>query len=137
MRGRLYDLGPYPALIDLDDPAAGWVEGYVRAVEPAELEPPLRRLGGRRDRACIAASADDDSKQQPGLDLRLCTAAAAQCPRAAVPLGGPGQCPSYPDSSLSVKETMMSSTSPRWTTRDGASAGDRQRIDRRGTARRP
>jgi len=38
VRGRLYDLGPYPALIDLDDPAAGWVEGYVRSVEPAELE---------------------------------------------------------------------------------------------------
>ncbi|MFI5459967.1 MAG: gamma-glutamylcyclotransferase [Isosphaerales bacterium] len=38
VRGRLYDLGPYPALIDLDDPTAGWVEGYVRSVEPAELE---------------------------------------------------------------------------------------------------
>jgi len=38
VRGRLYDLGAYPALIDLDDPSAGWVEGYVRAVEPAELE---------------------------------------------------------------------------------------------------
>jgi len=38
VRGRLYDLGPYPAVIDLDDPTAGWVEGYVRSVEPAELE---------------------------------------------------------------------------------------------------
>ncbi len=38
VRGRLYDLGPYPALIDLDDPEACWVEGYVRSVEPAELE---------------------------------------------------------------------------------------------------
>jgi gamma-glutamylcyclotransferase (GGCT)/AIG2-like uncharacterized protein YtfP len=38
VRGRLYDLGPYPALIDLDDPAAGWVEGYVKVVLPADLE---------------------------------------------------------------------------------------------------
>jgi len=38
VRGALYDLGPYPALIDLDDPAAGWVEGYVRSILPAELE---------------------------------------------------------------------------------------------------
>ena len=37
VRGRLYDLGPYPALVDLDLPEAGWVEGYVRRVEPAEL----------------------------------------------------------------------------------------------------
>jgi gamma-glutamylcyclotransferase (GGCT)/AIG2-like uncharacterized protein YtfP len=41
VRGRLYDLGAYPALVDLDDPAAGWVEGYVRAVDLAELEGPL------------------------------------------------------------------------------------------------
>jgi gamma-glutamylcyclotransferase (GGCT)/AIG2-like uncharacterized protein YtfP len=38
VRGRLYDLGAYPALIDLDDPAAGWVDGYVRSVEDVELE---------------------------------------------------------------------------------------------------
>src|SRR5262245_17654694 len=38
VRGRLYDLGPYPALIDLDDPGAGWVEGYVRPVDREELE---------------------------------------------------------------------------------------------------
>jgi gamma-glutamylcyclotransferase (GGCT)/AIG2-like uncharacterized protein YtfP len=36
--GRLYDMGPYPALVDLDDPTAGWVEGYLREVDPAELE---------------------------------------------------------------------------------------------------
>ena len=30
VRGLLYDLGPYPALIGLGDPGAGWVEGYVR-----------------------------------------------------------------------------------------------------------
>jgi gamma-glutamylcyclotransferase (GGCT)/AIG2-like uncharacterized protein YtfP len=41
VRGRLYDLGPYPALVDLDDPAADWVEGFVRAVDRAELEGPL------------------------------------------------------------------------------------------------
>ena len=37
VRGRLFDLGPYPALIDLDDPGAGWVEGHVRAVTSSEL----------------------------------------------------------------------------------------------------
>jgi len=37
VRGRLYDLGPYPALVDHDEPSAGWVEGWVRAVDPIEL----------------------------------------------------------------------------------------------------
>ena len=37
VRGRLYDLGPYPALVDHDDMHAGWVEGFVRAVDPIEL----------------------------------------------------------------------------------------------------
>ncbi|MCA1686105.1 MAG: gamma-glutamylcyclotransferase, partial [Planctomycetia bacterium] len=37
VRGRLYDLGPYPALLDLDDPSAGWVAGQVRPVDPAEF----------------------------------------------------------------------------------------------------
>ena len=32
VRGRLYDLGPYPALVDHEDANAGWVEGYVRTV---------------------------------------------------------------------------------------------------------
>jgi gamma-glutamylcyclotransferase (GGCT)/AIG2-like uncharacterized protein YtfP len=35
--GRLFDLGPYPALVDLDDPGAGWVEGFVRPVDLEEL----------------------------------------------------------------------------------------------------
>jgi gamma-glutamylcyclotransferase (GGCT)/AIG2-like uncharacterized protein YtfP len=38
VRGRLYDLGLYPALIDLDDPGAGWVEGFVRPVDSQELK---------------------------------------------------------------------------------------------------
>lgn len=37
VRGRLYDLGPYPALVGADDPGAGWVHGHVRAVEPDEF----------------------------------------------------------------------------------------------------
>ena len=38
VRGRLFDLGPYPILVDWEDEAAGWVEGHVRPVEPLELE---------------------------------------------------------------------------------------------------
>lgn len=37
VRGRLYDLGPYPALVDLDDPDADWVEGHARPVTTREL----------------------------------------------------------------------------------------------------
>jgi gamma-glutamylcyclotransferase (GGCT)/AIG2-like uncharacterized protein YtfP len=37
VRGRLYDLGPYPALIDCGNAQAGWVEGYARPVDPIEL----------------------------------------------------------------------------------------------------
>jgi gamma-glutamylcyclotransferase (GGCT)/AIG2-like uncharacterized protein YtfP len=37
VRGRLYDLGPYPALVDHEDVAAGWVEGYVRTVPWEQL----------------------------------------------------------------------------------------------------
>jgi gamma-glutamylcyclotransferase (GGCT)/AIG2-like uncharacterized protein YtfP len=37
VRGRLFDLGPYPVLIDLDDPGAGWVEGFVRPTDLDEL----------------------------------------------------------------------------------------------------
>src|SRR4051794_10876496 len=46
VRGRLFDLGPYPALVDLDDPGAGWVEGYTRAVDLAVLEGPLDAYEG-------------------------------------------------------------------------------------------
>src|SRR4051794_22213947 len=39
VRGRLFDLGPYPALVDVDAgaPGSAWVEGFVRAVDLAEL----------------------------------------------------------------------------------------------------
>ena len=34
VRGRLFDLGTYPALVDSDDPHAGWVDGHVCEVDP-------------------------------------------------------------------------------------------------------
>ena len=37
VRGLLYDLGPFPALVSLDDPEAGWVEGYVLIGASREL----------------------------------------------------------------------------------------------------
>jgi|SRR5579864_6252234 len=41
VRGRLFDVGPHPVLIDWDDPHAGWVEGHARPVDECEL---LERL---------------------------------------------------------------------------------------------
>jgi len=41
VRGRMFDLGPYPALVDPSEPSAGWVEGFVRPVDAREL---LERL---------------------------------------------------------------------------------------------
>lgn len=61
VRGRLYDLGPYPALVDLDGPEAGPVRGYVRAAGRAELDGPLDLYEGvaeglyRRERTRTAA----------------------------------------------------------------------------------
>jgi gamma-glutamylcyclotransferase (GGCT)/AIG2-like uncharacterized protein YtfP len=37
VRGRLFDLGPYPGLLDAGNPSAGWVEGHVRPVSAREL----------------------------------------------------------------------------------------------------
>ena len=43
VRGRIYDFGVHPALVDLDDPNAGWALGYVRPATIEELEGPLDR----------------------------------------------------------------------------------------------
>jgi gamma-glutamylcyclotransferase (GGCT)/AIG2-like uncharacterized protein YtfP len=37
VRGRLFDLGAFPTVVDLGDPSAEWVEGFVRPVEGLEL----------------------------------------------------------------------------------------------------
>jgi indolepyruvate decarboxylase len=37
VRGRLYDLGSYPALVDDEDGDADWVEGYIRPVTTDQL----------------------------------------------------------------------------------------------------
>lgn len=37
VRGLLYDLGRYPALVRWDDPRAPWVEGAIRDVDLNEL----------------------------------------------------------------------------------------------------
>jgi gamma-glutamylcyclotransferase (GGCT)/AIG2-like uncharacterized protein YtfP len=44
--GRLFDLGPHPALIDLDDPTASWVDGFVREVSLDDLEGPIDAYEG-------------------------------------------------------------------------------------------
>ena len=46
VKGRLYDLGVYPGLVDVDDPLAGWIVGYVREVQLKELEGPLDSYEG-------------------------------------------------------------------------------------------
>ena len=37
VRGLLYDLGPYPGLVALDDERAEWIPGHVREVELDEI----------------------------------------------------------------------------------------------------
>lgn len=51
VRGRLFDLGPYPVLVDLDEGDAGWVEGHVRLVSTEELERDLDPYEGVGDGA--------------------------------------------------------------------------------------
>jgi gamma-glutamylcyclotransferase (GGCT)/AIG2-like uncharacterized protein YtfP len=49
VRGRLYDLGPYPALVDHEDDLAGWVEGFVRPVAWEKLSGSLDSYEGVGD----------------------------------------------------------------------------------------
>ncbi len=46
IRGRLFDLGPYPALIDLGNPTVGWVKGFVRRTDAKELSERLDMYEG-------------------------------------------------------------------------------------------
>ena len=46
VRGRLFDLGPFPGLVDLDDPAASWVEGFRRRVNEELLNGSLDQYEG-------------------------------------------------------------------------------------------
>ncbi len=46
VRGRLYDLGPYPGLVDLDDPGADWIEGFIRPVTGPQLSGSLDSYEG-------------------------------------------------------------------------------------------
>ncbi len=46
VRGRMFGLEGYPALTDIDDPSAGWVEGYCRAVDSDVLAGRLDRYEG-------------------------------------------------------------------------------------------
>lgn len=48
VRGRLFDLGPYPALIDVDS-KDDWVEGYVRKVGLNDLQGRLDDYEGVAD----------------------------------------------------------------------------------------
>ncbi|WP_422930186.1 gamma-glutamylcyclotransferase family protein [Singulisphaera sp. PoT] len=41
VRGRLYNFGPYPGLVDVDDPDASWVDGMTCSTISDDL---LRRL---------------------------------------------------------------------------------------------
>jgi gamma-glutamylcyclotransferase (GGCT)/AIG2-like uncharacterized protein YtfP len=46
VRGRLYDLGPYPGLVDLDDASAGWIDGFARPVTGPQLSGSLDSYEG-------------------------------------------------------------------------------------------
>ena len=88
VRGRLFDLGPYPALVDLDDPAAGWVEGFVR---PVDLEELATRLDPWEEveQGLYRRAETIDASLLPRLGLRLQSAVAPRGPRPPGPLGGP------------------------------------------------
>ena len=91
VRGRLYDLGPYPALVDCDEPGAGWVEGYVRSIDTGEL---LRRLDAYEgvEEGLYRRVAVTTRGRSRGLGLRLREAAAADRPGALGSLGRPESC---------------------------------------------
>lgn len=56
VRGRLYDLEAYPALVDHDDQDADWVEGYVRPVSLDQLTGTAWTLTRGSARACTGVS---------------------------------------------------------------------------------
>lgn len=97
VRGRLFDLGPYPALVELDHPGAGWVEGEVRPTTIRELEDVLDPY----ENVAEGQYARRRTRTQAGLDVWLYIYA-RQLPAGAIgPLprwipAEPGQSPARP-----------------------------------------
>ena len=78
VRGRLYDLGPYPAVFDLDDPEAGWVVGFVRETNLDELAGDLDTYEGVAEGLFIRRRIPHKVGPR-GLDLRVRWDAPTMC----------------------------------------------------------
>ena len=125
VRGRLFDLGPYPALVDLDEPGTGWVEGFVRPVDIEELETRLDPWE-EVDQGLYRRDRDDDASILSRLGLRLQSAIAPDGTRPPRPLGGTEAGAGRPTVDNQPREILMASTSRKGAARarSSASAGN-------------